>query len=270
VGSAWTDLDRPPLSLGRLRAALRDDPVWHELRLLDSTESTNAVAATAARDGAAEGLVVVAEQQRSGRGRLDRRWESPPRAGVLLSGLVRPAAPPATWPLVPLLAGVAAVEAIRSVARLPVRLKWPNDVIVDDRKLGGILVERVDDGAVVIGIGINVSTRPDELPVATATSIGIEGGATDREPLVKELLRAMSRRYSAFRAADGAPRSVVPAYREVCETIGRRVVVHVTGREPHRGLATDVDDSGMLVVRADAGRQTTWSAGDVVHVRAEA
>ena len=267
--SAWSDLDRPPLSQSRLHAAIRDDSLWREVRLLTRTESTNAVVADAARAGEPEGLAVVAEEQASGRGRLDRRWESPPRSGVLMSVLLRPRTPAATWPLLPLLTGLAGVEALRSVAGVTAVLKWPNDLMVEDRKLGGILLERVGDTAVVIGVGINVSTRRDELPVETATSLALEQAGTDREPLVKELLRAVSRRYAAFQAAGGAPESVLPAYREVCETIGRHVVVHLDGRPPHSGLAVDVDEGGRLVVRADDGSESAWSAGDVVHVRAE-
>src|SRR6185312_8421308 len=116
----------------------------------------------------------------------------------LLSLLVRPDVPAARLPLFPLLTGVATAEAVRAVAELPAMVKWPNDVLVDGRKLGGILVERTPDGGVVAGIGLNVSTRPEELPVPTATSVQIAGGGTDRESLVKELLRAFERRYLAF------------------------------------------------------------------------
>jgi BirA family biotin operon repressor/biotin-[acetyl-CoA-carboxylase] ligase len=243
--------------------------MWREVRVVTTTASTNADVAAAAAAGAAEGLVVVAEHQDSGRGRLDRPWESPPRSGVLLSVLVRPDVRAAALPLLPLLTGTAVVEAVRAVGRVEAGLKWPNDVLVGDRKLGGVLVERTGDGAVVIGLGLNVSTRLDELPVPTATSLAVEGGRTDRESLVKEVLRALARRYNTYVKAEGAPESVLPAYREICETINRRVAVHVPGGEPVTGLAVAVDDGGMLVVREDDGRERAWSAGDVIHVRAE-
>ncbi|HEX4654162.1 MAG TPA: biotin--[acetyl-CoA-carboxylase] ligase, partial [Mycobacteriales bacterium] len=160
----WTDLDRPPLAASRLTAALcRSGPgsggLWREVRVVEETTSTNADVRAAADDGAAEGLVVIAERQTGGRGRLDRQWDSPARAGVLLSLLVRPSVPAARLPLLPLLTGLAVAEAVRSVAELPAMVKWPNDVLVDGRKLGGILVERTPDGAVVVGVGLNVSTR---------------------------------------------------------------------------------------------------------------
>jgi BirA family transcriptional regulator, biotin operon repressor / biotin---[acetyl-CoA-carboxylase] ligase len=250
----------------RLARDLVRTPPWREVRVVAGTGSTNADVAAEARAGAAEGLVVFAEQQDGGRGRLDRSWQSPPRAGLLMSALLRPQVPGAVLPLVPLLTGVAVVEAVRAVAGLEAVLKWPNDVLVGDRKLGGILVERVDD-AVVVGVGINVSTRPDELPVPAATSIGIEGGRTDREPLAKEVLRSLARRYVAFVEAGGSPGAVLPAYRDVCETIGRDVVVRLPGDRQASGVAVDVDDSGMLVIQTPDGMRNAWSAGDVEHVR---
>jgi BirA family biotin operon repressor/biotin-[acetyl-CoA-carboxylase] ligase len=237
--------------------------------VVEQTASTNADMRALAAVGAAEGLVVLAEGQSGGRGRLDRQWESPSRAGILLSLLVRPAVPAARLPLIPLLSGVAVVEAVRAVAELPALVKWPNDVLVDGRKLAGILVERAADGAVIVGIGVNVSTRPEELPIPTATSVQIAGGAADRESLVKEVLRAFERRYVVFRDAGGSPESVLSAYREVCETIGHEVEVQLPDGESVRGNAVAVDDGGMLVVRGADGAERAWSAGDVVHVRAE-
>jgi BirA family transcriptional regulator, biotin operon repressor / biotin---[acetyl-CoA-carboxylase] ligase len=274
VPGRWTDLDRPPLSAARLNSALcrgaaARGGLWREIRVVDETGSTNADVRAAVESGAAEGLVVVAERQSAGRGRLERQWESPARAGVLMSLLLRPTVPAGRLPLLPLLTGVAVVEAVRAIAELPAMVKWPNDVLVDGRKLGGVLVERTADGSVVVGIGVNVSTRPEELPVPTGTSIRMAGGVVERESLVKEMLRAFERRYAAFSEAAGAPESVLAAYREVCDTIGRVVEVQLPGGASARGVAATVDDSGMLVVHGSDGVEQTWSAGDVVHVRAE-
>jgi BirA family transcriptional regulator, biotin operon repressor / biotin---[acetyl-CoA-carboxylase] ligase len=263
--SQWSDLDRPPLSAARLRAVLRDDPLWTSIDVRSSTASTNADVAAAARDGAPEGLVVIAEEQQAGRGRLGRSWQAPSRSSVLMSLLLRPGLPARSLPLIPLLTGVSVVESTRAVADVATGLKWPNDVLVGGRKLGGILVERLDD-AVVVGIGLNVSLRADELPVETATSLAMAGGGTDREPLVKELLRSFSRRYRAFLDAAGAPDAVMPSYRAVCETIGMEVRVELPGGRTVTGRAIDVDDSGQLVVESD-GATARWSAGDVTHVR---
>jgi BirA family biotin operon repressor/biotin-[acetyl-CoA-carboxylase] ligase len=269
VPSSWSDLDRPPLSAARLRVVTGPPSVWTRVDVVERTASTNADVVAAAEAGEPSGYVLVAEQQDGGRGRLDRMWESPPRAGLLMSLLLRPEVPAAALPLLPLLAGLAVAEAVRSVAEVPAGLKWPNDVLAGGRKLAGLLVERTTTGGVVIGIGLNVSTRREELPVDTATSLALEGGHTDREPLAKEILRALGRRYTAYADADGSPDSVIPAYREVCETIGRQVVVHLPGGASVAGAAVAVDDGGMLHVREPDGSERSWSAGDVVHVRTE-
>jgi BirA family transcriptional regulator, biotin operon repressor / biotin---[acetyl-CoA-carboxylase] ligase len=250
-----------------LNRALDGGPVWREIRVVSSTASTNAEVAAAARDGDAEGLVVIAEQQTAGRGRLDREWSSPARAAILMSVLLRPQVDVAAWPLIPLLTGLAVVEAVVGVGGVEASLKWPNDVLVDGLKLAGVLVERVDD-AVVVGVGVNVSTRPEELAVATATSLAIAGGATDREIIAKEVLRALARRYAVWHDTGGATTSVIPAYRERCETISRHVELHVPGGDVVQGVVTGVDDSGRLVLRDDAtGAERGWLVGDVIHVR---
>jgi BirA family biotin operon repressor/biotin-[acetyl-CoA-carboxylase] ligase len=173
----------------------------------------------------------------------------------------------AMWGLLPLLAGLAVAEAVAAVAYVDVALKWPNDVLVDGSKLAGLLVELAGDAAVV-GIGLNVSMREAELPIPTATSLLVAGGSTDREPLVKEMLRALSRRYRVWSEAGGAPASVLPAYRERCETIGATVELALPGGDVVRGTAVDVDDTGRLVVAdADTGDERAWLVGDITHVR---
>jgi BirA family biotin operon repressor/biotin-[acetyl-CoA-carboxylase] ligase len=265
VTSVWSDLARPPLSAKRLQRDLAGD-VWREVRVVETTVSTNADLAAEAKAGAAEGLVLVAEHQTAGRGRLDRQWESPARAGLTFSALLRPSLDLAHLSLLPLLAGLATVEAVASVADVEAMLKWPNDVLVDGRKLGGLLVEIAGGGA-VIGIGINVSTREDELASERATSIALAGGVTDREPLLKEVLRSLARRYSTWRGS-GDPASVMPAYRERCETIGAEVTLELPGGDVVDGIATDVDDTGRLVVtNVGTGERHAWLVGDVTHVR---
>ena len=263
--SPWSDLERPPLSATRLRRALVADGPWRELEVVARTASTNADLSARARAGEPAGYVLIAEEQTAGRGRLDRSWQAPARSSLLMSVLVRPQPPPASWTLLPFVAGVAVAEAVRAVGRVSAELKWPNDVLVGGRKLGGILVERVDS-AVVVGIGLNVSLRAAELPVPTATSVALAGGAADREVLAKELLRALGRRYDTWQTAGGASSAILPAYREICATIGWTVTVQLPGGESVDGLVSGVDDTGRLVVMSAAGA-TSVSAGDVVHVR---
>lgn len=236
----YGDLDRPPL-----RSGLRAGDGWR-VEVVARTGSTNADVAARARAGEAPGLVLVAEEQTGGRGRLDRSWSSPPRAGLLFSVLLT--APPSPW--VPLLAGVAVARALRDTAGLAPRLKWPNDVLVDGRKLAGILAE-VSNGLVVVGIGLNVSTRAEELPTdRPATSVALEGGLTDRPTLLRAVLAALSDHASPI------------DYLGLCDTIGREVDVHLPGGEVRRGGASAVDAEGCLVVDG-----IPYAAGDVVHLR---
>jgi BirA family biotin operon repressor/biotin-[acetyl-CoA-carboxylase] ligase len=265
VTSAFSDLSRPRLSAARLQHALAGE-LWRHVTVVDATVSTNADLAEAARAGEPEGLVLVAEQQTAGRGRLDRQWESPPRAGLTFSVLLRPSLGASHLSLLPLIAGLATAEAVLAVGKVDAMLKWPNDVLVDGRKVGGLLVELVG-GAAVVGIGLNVSTRSEELPVDTATSLLLAGGVTDRESLLKEVLRALARRYAAWRWS-GDPGSVLPAYRERCETIGAEVELELPGGDMVRGIAVDVDDTGRLVIAdAETGEQHSFLVGDVTHAR---
>ena len=239
--------------------------MWTALEVRAQTGSTNTDLAAAARAGAPEGTVLVAEQQLAGRGRAGRSWSSPPRAGLTLSVLLRPAVPQARWGWLPLLAGVALVE---SVELADAALKWPNDLLVRDRKCAGILVEAAGPAAVV-GIGLNVSQTADELP-AGATSLALAGArTTDREALLRALLVRIEGWYAAWRAAGGDPDrcGLRDAYRERCATLGRTVRVALPGGAELAGDAEDVNGEGRLVVRTVDGHRTV-AAGDVVHVRA--
>jgi len=256
---------RPPLDPERL-AALVDEPGRGlRVEILDAVPSTNAVAADRARHGAPHGLVVVAEHQTAGRGRLDRSWETPARAALTFSVLLRPRVPAAEWPWLPLLAGHALATALRE-AEVPAGLKWPNDVLVGERKLAGILLERVEtpDGpAAILGIGLNVSTTEAELPVETATSVLLAtGAAPDRTELLTRVLARLVDEYDAWQADEGRTAALRAAYTEACVTLGREVRVELPGGEVRTGTARDVDAGGRLVVD-----DFVVGAGDVVHVR---
>jgi BirA family biotin operon repressor/biotin-[acetyl-CoA-carboxylase] ligase len=262
---------------------VRPGSLWREVRAVAETGSSNADLLAAAGAGAAEGTVLVAEAQTAGRGRLGRRWASPPRAGLTFSVLLRPAGVPAAllgW--LPLLAGVAAAASVRAVAAVDATLKWPNDVLVGERKLGGILAERTG-AAVVVGIGINVwQTRADLPPDAAATSLalaagaGVTGGAADatgrglRERLLASLLVELGRWYESWRdqasPGDADACGLRREYVRRCATLGREVTVTMPGSEPVTGTATGVDLAGRLEVSTTGG-MVAVTAGDVVHVR---
>ncbi len=236
--------------------------------MVEHSESTNADVAARFRSGEGEGLVVVAEHQTAGRGRLGREWVTPARSSLTVSVLLAPHdVAPDRWPWLPLITGVAAAEAVRRVTGVEVDLKWPNDVLADGMKLGGILLERVEhDGAAaaVVGIGINCSQTAEELPVPEATSLGIVTGApVDRSALLAALVDELGSTYDAWRSGS----DVRTAYLALCATPGQQVRVTVPGGEV-TGEAVDVDEAGRLVVRT-AGGEERLGAGDVVHVRPE-
>lgn len=244
--------------------------------VLAQSPSTNAVVAERARAGADEGLVVVADHQTAGRGRLDRTWVTPPRSALTFSVLLTPEqVPVARWPWLPLLAGVAVVEGVRRATGLGCVLKWPNDVLLGDAKLAGILVERVErpgGAAAVVGIGLNVSTTAAELPVGTATSLLLGGaGEVDRADLLGHVLGALGEEYDAWRAAagDASPR-LRASYLGVCDTVGRDVRVDLPDGTVLAGRAAGVDTEGRLEVATATGKSVVLGAGDVVHVRPRA
>jgi BirA family biotin operon repressor/biotin-[acetyl-CoA-carboxylase] ligase len=275
MSSRWSDLDRPPLDVRALNRALVDGGLWRDVRVVDETGSTNADVAGLARSGEPEGLVLIAEHQTAGRGRLGREWTAPARSGLALSMLLRPVGVPAkSWTLLPLLAGVGAARAVSRVADIEVTLKWPNDLMVGDRKLGGILAERVETpcgSAAVVGVGLNVSLREAELPVATAISLSLAGAATtDRDTVVRATLRGIAAEYAGWiDAAGDGERSVLPAYRALCRTLGREVRAELPGDQIVEGRATAIDADGSLLVSTSGG-QVAVTAGDVVHLRSTA
>ncbi|MDQ6935009.1 MAG: biotin--[acetyl-CoA-carboxylase] ligase [Actinomycetota bacterium] len=240
---------------------------WRVQRL-PSSPTTNGELAARAAAGAEPGLVVVTDHQTAGRGRLDRSWETPAGVALTFSALVEPGVPDSRWPLLPLLAGLAVAEGVRRTAGVMATLKWPNDVLVANRKLAGILVERVSGSRpmAVVGIGINVHQGPEQLPVPGATSLAIEGADVGRELLLESVLGDLSGLLEAWRGARGSAVIVLAPYRERCVTIGRQVEVHLPGDEHLVGLATGIDDQGRLVVRTAEGERPV-GAGDVVHVR---
>lgn len=270
--SRYSDLNRPPLSEAALnRALVRPGGLWTGVTVVESTGSTNADLAGQAREGAVEGTVLVAEEQVAGRGRLGRTWTAPARSGLAVSVLLRPAPPVTTHGWLPLLFGVAAASAVRRLAEVDVRLKWPNDLLVGDRKLAGVLAERVED-AVVVGMGLNVSLRADELPVQTATSLAIqEAACLDRDPLLRAVLREVESHYADWAEAGGDAdmAGLRAAYQASSATIGREVRVELPGGRFLTGRATGVDEAGRLRLTA-GGEQHTLSAGDVVHLRPSA
>jgi BirA family transcriptional regulator, biotin operon repressor / biotin---[acetyl-CoA-carboxylase] ligase len=274
-----------------LRERVLRDGLWSDVTVVAQTGSTNEDLIAAARGGAAEGKVLVAERQTKGRGRLGRSWQSEPGAALTFSVLLRPAGVPQPargW--LPLLAGVAVTAAIRAQTDLEVSLKWPNDVLAGPPpdsaprgpagsppepapgagKLAGILAEQAGD-AIVVGTGLNVAASPDDLPQATATSLaelGVPG--VDREALLAAILGEFEHWYRRWAGGDPPGDAVMSGlrgeYLRGCATIGKQVRVELPGGASVSGRACDIDEVGRLLV-ATGNTVVPVSAGDVVHVR---
>jgi BirA family biotin operon repressor/biotin-[acetyl-CoA-carboxylase] ligase len=289
-----------PLDAGRLRAALRGGPggagesgtMWTDVRIFATTGSTNTDVLRLAAAGAPEGLVLAAESQTAGKGRQGRVWQTRPGAALTFSVLLRPGpVPQAARGWLPLLTGVAVVHALGQVSGLDASLKWPNDVLVGQEKLAGILAEQVA-GAVVIGIGINVLGGEQELPVTSATSLERCGaGGTDRTSLLAAILDELEHWYLRWRETaqgDAEAAGLRKEYLSLSATIGQHVRVQLPGNRMLTGLASGVDGAGRLLVEPAPGTdlaglavrargsgsgpgaagQVAVSAGDVIHVRA--
>ncbi|MEQ4524563.1 biotin--[acetyl-CoA-carboxylase] ligase [Nocardioides kribbensis] len=276
--------ERPPHEPERLPLDAPLDPAalvvpGLRVEVVASTPSTNALVAERARAGEAEGLVVVAEHQTAGRGRLDRGFEMPARTSLPFSVLLRPRVPAQQWPWLPLLTGQAVAATLRAHG-FEAGVKWPNDVLCapagGERKLVGILVERVEGpagAAAVVGIGLNVGTPADRLPVATATSLALEADrlglpVPTRAALLVDLLATLRESYDTWQSGGaGAAERLRASYAASCVSVGRRVRVELPAGRTLLGQATGVDEQGRLVVAGPDG-EVAVGAGDVVHARA--
>ncbi|GAA1481806.1 biotin--[acetyl-CoA-carboxylase] ligase [Gordonia sinesedis] len=260
------------------------DTRWRHVEVVESTGSTNADLIARAAESDIEGTVRITTDQTAGRGRHQRVWAAPAGGQLAMSvafavragssgtrAAAEPSAPegrPHTDELgwLSLLTGLSAAAAIEECTGVRPVLKWPNDVLVDDRKVAGILAEyagSVDGGVAVVGIGINTDMTADELPVDTATSLRLATGApVDTAALATAYLRALSEWRWPL---DGA--AAVEAYRHRSDTLGRRVRLTLPGGTEVVGTAVDIDPDGRIVVESDGGERTVAAAGDVVHLR---
>ncbi len=238
---------------------------FREVRWFESLDSTNRYLADEAVAGAAPGLVAVADAQTAGRGRLGRTWIAPPGASLLTSALLDGSVPVEERHLVVVAAALAAIDAVESQCGFRPRLKWPNDLVVGDRKLAGLLAEAPTKRAVIVGMGLNVDwdAFPPEL-AATATACNREGRSAPRETLLAAWLRGLDGRLQAL--ADDGARSLRSDNIAASATLGREVRVE-RANDVLVGEAIALTELGHLVVRAADGAEHTVSAGDVIHLR---
>jgi BirA family transcriptional regulator, biotin operon repressor / biotin---[acetyl-CoA-carboxylase] ligase len=251
-----------PLSLAALRRALDAAGLDAPARYVDQTGSTNATALELAEAGTPEWTLVAAGHQTAGRGRLGRTWLDDPGRSLLFSVVLRPALAPERAGLVTLLVGACAAGAASEVAATPVRCKWPNDLLVGEAKVGGILAEARVEGAelghVVVGVGVNVSDPPTGVQGAAGL------GGVEPEALLAGILRRLAAAYRP--QAPGFAEGTLEAWRSVASTLGRRVRAATAGGRDVEGTAVDVDATGALLVRTETGTLPV-AFGEVVHLR---
>jgi BirA family biotin operon repressor/biotin-[acetyl-CoA-carboxylase] ligase len=250
---------------------------WPPVGYVTVTRSTNADVSDLASRGADHGTVITTDFQSAGRGRLGRRWDAPLASSVMFSLLLRPyTSLDSVVGWVPLYVGVAVSEALSRVTRLPVTVKWPNDLLIDGLKIGGILVERSADQIIVVGVGINVSLTEAELPGPEATSLALAGSANlVREDILAAVLVHLAAWWEEWQAAnfDVQRCGLADAYTKACATLQQRVRVTQPNDEVLLGRAVGIGTDGALLVAEDGAAADSppvqIRAADVVHVRAE-
>lgn len=243
-----------------------------EIFFYETVGSTNTIAMELAEKGAQEGTVIIADSQEKGRGRLGRHWVSPPGVNIYMSIILRPKIKPKDVTLLTIIAAVGCTTALRKVTGLNVTIKWPNDLTVYDKKLGGILTEVKTAPKEIIfavtGIGINVNMDVKSLPDDVknlATSVKNEtGNLYPREVIIAEMLNEISHWYKALKEMKRD--MLLSEWQKMTSTLGREVQV-VTGNETFIGLAESIDDEGMLILKLRDGKLKRISTGDITIVR---
>lgn len=241
-----------------------------EIMMFDRVDSTNRIALEMASQGLPGGIVILAEAQEKGKGRLGREWFSPEGMNLYFSLLLRPYQPARDFPLYSLATSVALIEAIQRTTGLAVQIKWPNDVVLEDKKLAGILLESEVRGEqsppLVVGVGVNVNIGLTDFPPElqkTAASLRIAlGRPVDRADLLIEIFNQLVEQY---RLVDDKA-LLIQGVRRHCQTLGRRVRVQ-TARQEFEGWAEDLQEDGALLIRMGDGNQRRILVGDVTHLR---
>ena len=254
------------MQIDEIKRKIKGD-LGKEILFYDTTDSTNTIASNLAEKHA-EGLVILSDSQEKGRGRLGRLWISPPGVNIYMSILLKPEMKPGDATLITLMTAVACTLALRKITDLDIRIKWPNDLMVSDRKLGGILTElkiyqkKIAFAVVGIGINVNIDTRvfPENIR-KIATSLKNETGEIySRGNIVAEILNQMHRWYSTLKRMDRG--RILSGWRRLTSTLGKEVMV-VVGRETYKGFAESIDAEGMLILRLPSGEAKKISSGDL-------
>jgi len=266
----------PEFAVEELKILVKGD-FGKEIIFHESLDSTNTLAMELAEKGGHHGTAVIADRQIKGKGRLGRTWVSPPQGNIYMSVIVRPELEPKDATLLTIMSAISCARAIRNSTGLEVKIKWPNDLMVSERKLGGILTEMKSDQDrivfAVIGIGINVSSSLDAFPPevrAVAASIIEElrekgySQEISRTLIIAAILNELERWFKVL--MKGGRIQLINEWKKLSSTLGRRVKV-VSGKDTFSGIAEDIDEEGMLILRLPSGGVKKISAGDVIMLR---
>ncbi|MFA5276168.1 MAG: biotin--[acetyl-CoA-carboxylase] ligase [Candidatus Omnitrophota bacterium] len=242
--------------------------VGKKIYYFDSVASTMNEALKLGITGAQEGTLVLAETQTKGKGRLGRVWFSPKYKGIYMSLILRPKIPPSEASILTLLSAVSVCEAVKKICAVDAQIKWPNDILIGNKKLGGILTELNAEtdrvGFISIGIGLNVNNDKKNLILGTTSLKEHKKEGISRIELLRELLRQLEADYLLFQHK--GPASIIARWREYSTTLGRRVKVY-THSKHYEGQALDIESDGSLIIRNDSGLNIKITAGDVMHCR---
>ena len=262
-------IEHHPLQLSCIKEGLVTTRLTAKLHYLQETDSTNKVARRLAEKGARNGEIVIAEEQTQGRGRLDRRWVSPPYVNLYFSMVLRPQLAPAHAPQITLMAAVALADAIAAFIPAPPAIKWPNDIIVDGKKLAGILTEssctseRIE--FVILGIGVNLNfsraKMPQEIRERASSLLELRGSAVDREAFVRRLIQDLDRCYGILLESGFA--AIAARWESYFALRARRVRVEMVD-QVLCGTARGIDRDGALLVDGEDGALHRVLSGDVI------
>jgi len=235
----------------------------------EQLDSSNDAVFKLGEQGQAEGACIFAEFQKKGRGRLGRVWEAPKGKNILFSCLLRPKIAPSQAAKITLMVALSVVKTIRSHTGKSVGIKWPNDIVYDEKKCCGILTEMSAEldrvNFIVVGVGLNVNAENEELPKGAASMKSLTGKSYNRVEIARDLLRRIDADYARFRS--GHAKELADEWEEYSATSGRRVTATLLDRTLH-GQALGIDADGALWIRTDSGLQERIVTGDVTHVRA--
>ena len=247
---------------------LKTDIIAKKIYSYKETASTNDAAHDLAMAGEKEGAIVIAESQTAGRGRMGRKWVSPKSKGAYFSVILRPDILPKEVPCITLFSALSVAKTIREMLNLAAFIKWPNDVLIDSQKICGVLTEMNAEtdriNFVIIGIGININTKKEELPRGATSIMEASGKELSRVEVVRSIFKNLDKYYKLFNS--GHISGIIKEYKEFSNFLGTRVQVtyHDTKIE---GYAADVDEDGALILRMDSGLNERILAGDVLMLR---